>query len=72
VLVKAMLEFSDDWLVIERLGLTVWTTNEDAIRLYEESGFRIEGTLRAYVRWRGAFVDAHVTGRLRSVRPPSD
>jgi putative acetyltransferase len=65
-LIKAMIDMSDDWLGIERLGLTVWTTNEHAIRIYEGFGFRIEGTLRRYVRWRGELIDAHVMGRLRS------
>lgn len=71
-LVKAMVDLSDDWLGLERLGLTVWTTNEHAIGLYKEFGFAIEGTLNRYVRWRGAFIDAHVMGRLRPEISTSD
>lgn len=65
-LIGAMVDLSDDWLGIERLSLTVWTTNEHAIRVYEDFGFRIEGTMRRYVRWRGELIDAHMMARLRS------
>jgi len=35
----------------------VLSTNEAALRLYERSGFRREGTLRAEFRIEGRYVD---------------
>lgn len=63
-LMEAILDLADNWLQLSRLGLTVWTTNERAVALYESLGFEVEGTLRAYAYRRGAYVDAHVMARL--------
>jgi L-amino acid N-acyltransferase YncA len=38
--------------------------NLDAIALYESFGFEIEGTMPAYVWRKGAYIDAHVMGRV--------
>jgi ribosomal protein S18 acetylase RimI-like enzyme len=40
-----------------KLSLRVLSTNEPALRLYERSGYRREGTLRGEFRIRGEYVD---------------
>lgn len=64
-LVAGVLDLADNWLMLERVGLVVWTRNNHAVRLYEHFGFEIEGTMRAYARWQGELIDAFVMGRLR-------
>ncbi len=64
-LVEAVIEVADDWFHLVRLQLFVWTDNTHAIRLYEDFGFTIEGTLPAFARGRGRFLDAHVMGRVK-------
>lgn len=63
-LMHKMIGMADNWLQIRRLTLYVWAGNDRAIRLYEEHGFRIEGTLPQFVFLDGAYADAHVMGRL--------
>jgi putative acetyltransferase len=63
-LMEAMIELADNWLQITRLGLIVWTVNENAIRLYESLGFQREGVMPDYAFRRGAYVDALMMGRL--------
>lgn len=63
-LMNAIIDLADNWLNIKRLSLEVWTTNTNAIRLYENCGFSIEGTHPAYVFSNGAYGDAHSMGRV--------
>ncbi|WP_193368873.1 GNAT family N-acetyltransferase [Pelagibius marinus] len=63
-LMEAMIDLADNWLQITRLSLIVWTVNENAIRLYEDLGFRREGVMPDYGFRRGAYVDALMMGRL--------
>lgn len=65
-LLQALIDLSDRWLGIHRLGLIVWETNQRAISTYEQRGFKIEGTMRDYVLVDGKWVNAHVMGRLNS------
>ncbi len=51
----AIVDLADNWIQLRRLGWTVWTNNETAIRLYERFGFTIEGR----------FIDAQMMGRVR-------
>ncbi len=64
MLMNAIIDLADNWLNLKRLGLTVWTTNTSAIRLYENCGFSIEGTHPAYVFSNGVYGDAHSMGRV--------
>lgn len=64
-LMTFLLDLSDNWLQLSRLGLTVWNENKKAIALYESHGFAIEGTLPRYVFRNGRYLDAHMMGRLR-------
>ena len=66
-LMAAMIDLADNWLQLTRLGLTVWTTNKEAIELYREFGFALEGTMPGYVYCEGKYIDAHIMGRLNRV-----
>lgn len=64
-LLEEIVEAADNWLRIERLELTVFSDNLQAIRLYERFGFEREGLLRNYAFRAGAFADALAMARLR-------
>jgi putative acetyltransferase len=64
-LLEAMIELADNWLNLARLSLIVFTDNTHAIRLYERLGFAIEGTMLRMGFGAGAWMDAHLMGRLR-------
>ena len=66
-LMTAMIDLADNWLQLNRLGLTVWATNTAAIELYQEFGFAHEGTMPAYVFSEGKYIEAHIMGRLNLV-----
>lgn len=50
------------WLAagLSKVQLTVFTDNEAALRLYEGTGFEIEGRVRSFVRQRGIDRDAYL------------
>ncbi len=50
-----------------RLGLIVFEGNEQAVRLYQRFGFTHEGTMQRFGFGNGAWMDAHVMGRLPPV-----
>jgi RimJ/RimL family protein N-acetyltransferase len=54
-----------DALGLTRIELRVRTDNAPAIRLYERSGFSVEGTCRRYLHANGAYHDALIMARLR-------
>ncbi len=43
-LMSEILDLADNWLMLVRIELGVFTDNEKAIKLYEKFGFKIEGT----------------------------
>jgi putative acetyltransferase len=63
-LLEAMIDLADNWLNLARLSLIVFTDNTHAIRLYERLGFVVEGTMPRMGFGGGAWMDAHVMGRL--------
>jgi putative acetyltransferase len=65
-LMKAALDLADNWLDIRRIELTVFTDNDDAIRLYERNGFVTEGHFRDFAFRDGRYVDAYSMARLRT------
>jgi putative acetyltransferase len=67
-LLRAIIDFADNWLNLTRLELEVYADNEAAIHLYERFGFEVEGTLRQHAFRDGRFVDSKVMGRLRNPR----
>src|SRR4030095_6027025 len=52
-LLKAALDVADGWLNLTRLELSVWPDNEAAVRLYQNFGFEVGGTMREYALRRG-------------------
>lgn len=64
-LMAAIIDMADNWLNLKRLELEVYTDNEPAIRLYQNFGFIIEGTLKAFAFREGQYVDAYYMARVR-------
>ncbi|MGI9367485.1 MAG: GNAT family N-acetyltransferase [Ruegeria sp.] len=65
-LVKDLVEFAENSLGLQRVGLFVWAFSTTAIRLYERLVFEQEGCLRKYARFaEGGFADAVVMGKVR-------
>ena len=50
---------------LRRIELEVFTDNEPAQRLYERSGFDIEGTLKQFAFREGEYADVYAMARLR-------
>ncbi|WP_342746169.1 GNAT family protein [Paenibacillus donghaensis] len=70
---SAFFERMDTWAVaqgIVRLELTVMAHNERALRLYQKSGFEIEGTKRKSLRVDGRWVDEYYMGKLLPEQEP--
>jgi L-phenylalanine/L-methionine N-acetyltransferase len=65
-LLAALIDAADNWLNLKRLELTVYVDNEPAIRLYNKSGFEVEGTRRPDAFRDGEFVDTLMMARVRS------
>lgn len=65
-LMEALLDMADNWLMLVRVELTVFTDNERAIRLYEKLGFCLEGRkVKASIR-SGRYEDELIMARIRS------
>ncbi len=64
-LLQTLLDLADNWLMLVRVELEVFTDNEGAIRLYERLGFEKEGLKRKTTVRNGAYVDEYVMARLR-------
>lgn len=62
---RLALRFAFDELNLHRLSLTVFAYNEGAIALYEQLGFRHEGTFREHIQRDGRRYDMHLYGILR-------
>ncbi len=60
-----VLKYSFDILNLNRIQLHVATNNPAAVKIYERSGFVIEGTLREAMYHNNEYVDFYVMGILR-------
>ena len=71
--IALILRYGFEDLGLNRIGLSVFEFNEDAISTYEKLGFRKEGRLRKAVKRDDAFHDAILMGISRSEweAPPS-
>ncbi|MEO3866194.1 GNAT family N-acetyltransferase [Rheinheimera fenheensis] len=65
-LLRSALELSDQWLNIRRLELTVYSSNEVAITLYERFGFEVEAELADFAFQYGNYVSALCMARINS------
>lgn len=63
--VRLMLKYGFDQLNLHRVYLTVLDFNLRAIRVYEKSGFKMEGTFREHVYRHGKYCDVLIMGILR-------
>jgi putative acetyltransferase len=66
---EALIDLADHWLGALRIELTVYVSNEHALRLYRNFGFEIEGTHRAYSLRDGEYTDTYAMARLHP-HPP--
>ncbi len=64
-LLRAVIDLADNWLLLERLQLSVLETNPRAQALYERMGFAVEGRKRGAVVSEGRYVDEILMARLR-------
>ena len=73
--IAKLLDYAFGELGLNRVGLSVFEFNEDAISAYDGLGFRMEGRLRRALRRDGAFHDAILMSVLkeewRSAEPRS-
>lgn len=68
-LMTALTDYADKWGHLLRIELTVFTDNQEAIKLYKKFGFQEEGVRRAYALRDGMYVDALAMARLHP-KPP--
>lgn len=71
-LMAALLDYADNWGQVLRVELGVFTDNERAVRLYQRSGFEIEGRQRGYALRAGRYVDSYAMARLHPNPPRWD
>ena len=64
-LLRALVDYADNWLGLLRLELEVFSDHEPAIRLYKRFGFAIEGTLVRFAYRAGRYVDVYSMARLK-------
>jgi RimJ/RimL family protein N-acetyltransferase len=64
--IDTILRYGFEELRLNRVGLSVFEFNEDAISTYEKLGFREEGRLRQALKRDGAFHDAILMSVLES------
>ncbi len=65
-LMKKILELSDNWLMLVRVELGVFTDNEKAINLYKSFGFEIEGTKKYAAVRNGKYADEYIMARCKT------
>lgn len=64
-LMAAVVDLSDNWLMLKRLELGVLEGNERALALYKQFGFEVEGVKRAAAVRQGQYVDETMMSRIR-------
>lgn len=64
-LLQALLDVADNWLMLVRVELTVFTDNEKAIHLYQKYGFEIEGTHKKAAIRNGEYMDLYTMARYK-------
>lgn len=62
-LLNKIIDLADNWLMLVRLDLEVFTDNQRAINLYKSSGFVIEGTKKYAVIKDGKYQDEYMMAR---------
>jgi L-phenylalanine/L-methionine N-acetyltransferase len=65
-LMEALLDMADNWLMLVRVELTVYTDNQRAIKLYQKMGFESEGVKRKAAIRNGQYADEYIMARIRN------
>ena len=65
-LLRAALELADNWLNIRRMELTVYSSNDVAVALYERFGFEVEAELADFAFQYGNYVTALCMARINT------
>ncbi|MBI9012516.1 MAG: GNAT family N-acetyltransferase [Clostridiales bacterium] len=63
-LMNTLLDIADNWLMLVRVELTVFTDNEKAIGLYKKLGFEEEGLKRKAAIRNGKYEDEYLMARI--------
>lgn len=66
-LLESIIDLADNWLMLVRLELTVFTDNKRAINLYKSLGFEIEGTKKYSVIRNGKYSDEYIMARYNII-----
>ena len=64
-LMRALLDYADNWLDLKRIELDAVHDNHGAIALYQRYGFEHEGVARGFNLREGVYEDAVLMARLR-------
>lgn len=64
-LMKTLIDLADNWLMLVRVELGVYTDNTRAIHLYEKLGFKKEGIKRKAAIRNGEYIDEMMMARIR-------
>jgi putative acetyltransferase len=64
-LFEEVIDLADNWLMLVRLELTVFTDNERAIGLYKSMGFEIEGVKKYGGIRNGKYEDEYMMARYK-------
>lgn len=62
-LLEEILDIADNWLMLVRVELGVYTDNEKAIGLYKSLGFEKEGIKKYSAIRNGKYVDEYMMAR---------
>lgn len=62
-LMTSLIDIADNWLMLIRIELGVFTDNENAINLYKSMGFEIEGTRKYAIIRNGKYDDDYLMAR---------
>ena len=62
-LINNLIDIGDNWLMLVRMELGVFTYNEKAINLYKSVGFQIEGTKKYSIIRNGKYDDEYLMAR---------
>ena len=65
-LMEALLDVADNWLMLVRVELGVYTDNERAINLYKKMGFESEGVRHKAAIRNGQYVNEYMMARIRN------
>ncbi|MDW8801262.1 GNAT family N-acetyltransferase [Clostridium sp. A1-XYC3] len=66
-LMNSILNLADNWLMLVRVELGVFTDNEKAINLYKSFGFEIEGTRKYAAIRNGKYTDEYIMARYKNI-----